>query len=109
MTAAADAAWPTQYVATSDFRKLHRVVDREQRRRRPSGTVHVERDVASGFDRVQEQQLRDDGVRHRVVDGLAEEDDPFPEQARVDVEGALAPRRLLDDGRHEPRFDPVHR
>jgi len=36
------------------------------------------------------QQLRHDEVGHLVVDRLAEEDHALVEQARVDVEGALA-------------------
>src|SRR4051794_41214508 len=47
------------------------------------------------------QQLRHDQVRDLVVHRSAEEDDPLVEQARVDVEGALAPRALLDDHWHE--------
>jgi hypothetical protein len=43
------------------------------------------------------QQLRDDQVRHLVVDRAAEEDDPLVEQAGVDVELALASGGALDD------------
>ena len=43
------------------------------------------------------QELRDDEVGDRVVDLLAEEDDPLVEQAGVDVERALAAGALLDD------------
>jgi hypothetical protein len=45
------------------------------------------------------EQLGDDQVRDLVVDGGSEEDDSLIEQARVDVEGALAARRLLDHHR----------
>jgi hypothetical protein len=38
------------------------------------------------------QELGDDEVRDRVVDRRAEEDDPLVEQAREDVELALAAR-----------------
>jgi len=47
------------------------------------------------------QQLRHDQVGDVVVDWLAEEDDPLVQQARVDVERALAARALLDDHRDE--------
>ncbi len=54
------------------------------------------------------QQLRDDQVRDLVVDGRPQKDDPLVEQTAVDVEGALASRRLLnhhgDKGAHGPRF-----
>jgi hypothetical protein len=84
--------------------KPHRVVDREQRGGRSARAVHVHRDVAAGLDRVQEEQLRDDGVGDGVLDRLAEEHDALAQQTGVDVERALAARALLDDGR-----DPRHR
>ena len=43
----------------------------------------------------------DDQVRDLVVDRRAEEDDPLVEQARVDVERALAARGLLDHHRDQ--------
>ncbi len=43
------------------------------------------------------QELRHDEVADGVVDRRAEEDDPLLEQARVDVERALAAAGLLDD------------
>src|SRR5213080_1504844 len=45
------------------------------------------------------QELGHDEVCDLVVDRCAEEDDPVLEQARVDVEGALAARVLLDHHR----------
>src|SRR5438309_5723581 len=51
------------------------------------------------------QQLRDQQVGHRVVDRRAQEDDPLLQQARVDVEGALAAVGLLDDGGNEVVLD----
>ncbi len=47
------------------------------------------------------QELGDDQVRDLVVDRRAEEDDALGEQARVDVERALAARGLLDDHRDQ--------
>lgn len=56
----------------------------------------------SGFSLIlEEQQLRHDHVRHVVVDRADEEDDAALEEARIDVVGTLAARRLLDDHRHE--------
>jgi hypothetical protein len=46
-------------------------------------------------------ELRHDEVRDLVVDRAADEDDPLVQQARVNVEGALAPRGLLDHHRDQ--------
>jgi hypothetical protein len=43
------------------------------------------------------QELSHDQVRDLVVDRRPEEDDPFVQQARVDVECPFAAGRLLDD------------
>src|SRR5436309_12796824 len=53
------------------------------------------------------EQLGDHQVRDRVVDRRAEEDDPLGEETRIDVVRALAPVRLLDDGRDEVVADRV--
>src|SRR5438034_4924855 len=53
----------------------------------------------SGSSEVQE--LGHDEVCDLVVDRRAEEDDPVLEQARVDVEGALPARVLLDHHRDQ--------
>jgi len=45
--------------------------------------------------------VRDDEVRDLVIDGAAEEYDALVEQARVDVERALAAGALLDDHRDQ--------
>ena len=71
---------------------LHRVVDRHARVRGAAGRVDVERDVALGVVGLEQQELGDDQVRDLVVDLVAEEDDAFAQEARVDVERAL-PRR----------------
>src|SRR5215211_8274059 len=47
------------------------------------------------------EQLGDRQVGDLVVDRRAEEDDPLVEEARVDVEGALALHRLLDHHRDQ--------
>ena len=49
----------------------------------------------------QEQHLGDDQVGHVVVNGRAQENNVLLQQARIDVEGAFASRRLLDHHRHE--------
>src|SRR5688572_19695081 len=72
------------------FEVLHRVVDRQAGGDDAAGRVDVEVDVALGVLRLEEQQLGDDQVGHRVLDGVPDEDDPLLEQAREDVVGALA-------------------
>jgi hypothetical protein len=47
------------------------------------------------------QQLGDHQVRHLIVDRRSEEDDPLLEQARVDIEGSLTTRVLLDHHRNQ--------
>jgi len=42
--------------------------------------------------RLQIQDLGDEQVRDLVVDLLAQEDDAFPQEERVDVEGAVTTR-----------------
>src|SRR3954471_9066469 len=81
--------------------ELHRVVDRQPGVDLASRGVDVEADVLVGVFGLQVQQLGDDEVGDLVVDGRADEHDPLVEQARVDVEGALAAGALLDDHRDE--------
>ena len=81
--------------------ELHRVVDREAGIDDAAGRVDVERDVLVGVLALEVQQLCDDEVGDLVVDGRADEDDALVEQARVDVERALAASALLDDHRDE--------
>src|SRR5215210_8034946 len=76
---------------------LHRVVDREAGGYAPTGGVDVHEDVAVLIVRLEEQQLRDDDVRHIVVDRRAEEDDAVHEEPREDVVAALAAAGALDD------------
>ncbi len=80
---------------------LHRVVDREQRRDVPARRVDVQVDVLVGILGLQVQELRHDEVADGVVDRRPEEHDPLLEQARVDVERALAAAGLLDDDGNE--------
>ena len=67
----------------------------------PPGRVDVDRDVLVRVLGLQVEELGDDEVRDLVVDRRAEEDDPLVEQTRVDVERALAARRLLDHHRNQ--------
>ena len=87
--------------------ELHRVVDREARVHRPARRVDVQRDVLVRVLGLEVQQLGDDQVRDLVVHGCPQEDDALVQQPAVDVEGALASRRLLDHhgdkGAHGPR------
>ena len=81
--------------------ELHRVVDRQAGVDRAAGRVDVEADVLVGVLGLQVQELGDDQVGDVLGDRRAEEDDPLAEQARVDVESALAARGLLDDHRYQ--------
>src|SRR5262249_25546016 len=76
---------------------LHGVVDREAGGDGPARRVDVEEDVLLRVFGLEEEQLRDDEVRDFVVDAAAEDDDPIPEEPRVDVVGSLTATRLLDD------------
>jgi hypothetical protein len=80
---------------------LHRVVDRETRRHDATRRVDVEADVLLRVLGIEEQELGDDEVRDVILDRVAEEDDPFPEQPRVDVVGTLTAAAGLDDHRNE--------
>ena len=55
--------------------ELHGVVDGEARRHAAARSVDVERDILFGIGAFEMEHLRDDGVRHMVIDRLAEEDD----------------------------------
>jgi len=50
-------------------------------------------DVLVGILRLQKEELGDDQIRPRVVDGRSDEDDPVLEQPREDVVGPLAAAR----------------
>src|SRR5205085_258202 len=79
--------------------ELHRVVDRHAGADDAARGVDVEVDVLLRVFGFEEEELRDDEVRHRVVNRRAEEDDVVAKQSRVDVRVALAARRLLEDRR----------
>src|SRR4051794_3124235 len=81
--------------------EAHRVVDRQPGVDHAARRVDVHLDVLVGVIGLQMQQLRDDEVGDRVVDRLADEDDPLAQQARIDVERALAARVLLNDHGYE--------
>ena len=85
---------------------LHRVVDREARGHLAAGRVDVQADVLLRILGLEEQQLGDDQVGEVVLDRVAQEDDPFAQQARVDVVGALPPAGGLDDHGDEHAWTP---
>src|SRR5664280_107699 len=87
---------------------LHRVVDGEQCCDVPAGRIDVEVDVLVRLFRLQEEELGANQVGHRVVDRRAEEDDPLPQEARVQVVVALSPAGGLDHPRHAVRLR-IHR
>src|SRR6478609_5659388 len=77
--------------------ELHRVVDRQARVDRAAGRVDVKADVLVRILGLQVQELGHDQVGDVLGDLGAEEDDALVQQARVDVERALAARGLLDN------------
>jgi len=80
---------------------LHHVVDGHAGVGHAPGRVDVEVDVPLVVLRLEEQHLRDDQVRHLVVDLLPQEDDPLAQERGVDVEGPVAAVALLDHGRDQ--------
>jgi hypothetical protein len=86
---------------------LHRVVDGQAGIGDAARGVDVELDRGVGVGRLEVQQLRHHEVGDLVVDGLAEEDDALVQQPRVDVEGPLAARILLDDHGHKGHGKPA--
>ncbi len=77
--------------------ELHRVVNRQSGADRPAGRIDVQRDVLVRIFRLQEQQLRDDQVRHVVLDRTHDEDHALLQQPRIDVISTFAASGLLDD------------
>ena len=81
--------------------ELHRVVDGHQRVGRATRRVDVHRDVLVGILTLEVEQLSHDDVGHAIVDRGAQEHDALLEQPAVDVECALSPRGLFNDGGNE--------
>src|SRR6478672_7719343 len=88
--------------------ELDGVVNREPRVDGAARRVDVDVDVLVRILGFEVDHLGDDEVRDLVVDRRAEEDDPLVEQARVDIEGALPARGLLNDGRNDEIRGRVH-
>jgi hypothetical protein len=63
--------------------------------------MYVQRDVLPRILRLQVQQLRHDQVRDLGVHQRPHEHDALAQQARVDVQGALAAGSLLDHHRDD--------
>lgn len=78
---------------------VHGVCNRKAGGDVPTGGVDVERDVFLWIFGSQKEELGDYKVRHMVINRAAEKHDALLEKARVDVIGALAHVRLLDDHR----------
>ena len=95
------AACPRHSVETGGLDELHRVVDRESSGYRAARRIDVEADLLFRVFRLQKEQLRGDQVGDVVVDRMAQKDDPILEQPRIDVVGAFAAARLLDDHRNQ--------
>ena len=81
--------------------ELHGVVDGHPGSHRTTRRVDVEMNVLLGIFSLQEQQLGNHQVGHVVLDLADQEDDPFLQQARIDVVGALAAGGLLHHHGHQ--------
>src|SRR3546814_16946049 len=76
---------------------LHRVGELRARRDDAARRVDVHIDVLLRILRFEEQELGGDQRRHMILDLAGDEDDPFAQQARENVEAAFAAARLFDD------------
>ncbi len=65
-----------------------------------AGRIDVQRNIFFRIFGSQEQHLRDDQIGDVVVNGSAQENDVFLEQARIDIKRALAARGLLHNHGH---------
>ena len=90
------AARPKQMVITSGAHLVDGVVDGHSCGYGAAGGVDVELHVLFGVFGFQVEKLPHDGIGHGIVNGGTEENDPLPQQAGVDVEGALTATGLLD-------------
>src|SRR5438874_7551034 len=81
--------------------ELHRVVDRKPVVDGATRRVDVDAHVLVRVLGLEVEELRDDQVGDLVVDGCSEEADALVQQARIDVERALAARGLLDHHRDQ--------
>jgi hypothetical protein len=80
-------------------------VDREARRNDAAWRVDVHEDVFLGVFRLKKKQLCSDNCSHVILDTTGDEDDTLTQQARVNVEAALAAGRLLDHDGDEAADD----
>ena len=81
--------------------EAHRVVNRQPRRHRAAGAVNVKMHVLVGILGLQKQELRDNQVRHVILNRTDDKDHSLFQEPRVDVKGSLPARRLLDNHRHQ--------
>ncbi len=95
-------------VLTSRLDELHGVVNRQARAHRAARRIDVDRDVLFRILGFQEQQLRDDQVRHVVLDRADDEYQSLLEQPRIDVIRPLAASRLLDHHRNQIECARLH-
>ena len=87
---------------------LHGVVDRQTSGDRTSRRVDVDLNVLLWILGFEEQHLRHQGIGNGVIHAGAEEDDPLPQQAGVDVEGAVAATGLFHNRGQWPRCRDGH-
>ncbi len=81
--------------------KLHRVVDGHAGGDRTAWRVDVDVDVFFRIFGFEKEKLRHDQVGNLIVDRGAEKNNIVFQESRVNIEGALTARRLLDDHWYE--------
>ena len=74
---------------------LHRIVYRKPARHRPARAVDVKVDVLVRVLTLEKQHLRNDQIRHAIVDWAPDEDDPVFEKPGVYIVGPLAATGLF--------------
>ena len=84
--------------------ELHRVIDRQTRGDGTTRRVDIDVDVLLGVFHLQKQHLRDDKIGDVIVNRSANENDAVFQQPGIDVERALSPAGLLDDGWNQIRI-----
>jgi len=81
--------------------ELHRVVNREARRHNSAWRIDVQVDVLVSVFRLEVEQLCHDKIGHLILNRPDNKNESVLEKPRIDIVGAFAPRRLLNDHWYE--------
>ena len=77
--------------------ELHRIVNRESGSYGTTGRVDVDVDVFFRVFHLKEKKLRDNKVRHCVINRSSDEDDAILEETGVNIVAAFTAASLFDD------------